>query len=263
MTVDLDDLWERPIEDLLPPLDRAGVHPSDDLQGAWQEDGLVVLPGFLPDDLIEAYCEAYDGGWGIGTPYLTSPALRDLALHHPLMDVLENLIGEPMGLHLNLTWWRSTERGWHQDDYLNPPTVNGWYAAVWMALADIHPDSGPFEFIRGSHRWPLLRRNLVLDALGEDGSDPDWPWRSEALLDPLFEAKIEEEGHVRERFLAKRGDVLIWHARLLHRGSRPHVPGMERRSLISHYSGVNHRPDMPEVALHRGVGRYFVLGPVA
>ena len=47
-----------------------------------------------------------------------------------------------MLLHLALTGWISTQRDWHQDDYLNPPFVANWYAAVWMALDDISAESG-------------------------------------------------------------------------------------------------------------------------
>ena len=52
-----------------------------------------------------------------------------------------------MVLHLNLTGWISSERNWHQDDYLNSAEINGWYLAVWMALDDVSPNSGPFQFI--------------------------------------------------------------------------------------------------------------------
>lgn len=44
------------------------------------------------------------------TPYLHVPALRDLALYPPLMEMLQSLIGEPMMLHLALTGWVSTQR---------------------------------------------------------------------------------------------------------------------------------------------------------
>lgn len=258
----LDDLWEEPRLDSLPPLDQ-GTTPITDLQEGWQTDGVVILPGFMGDAAIDRYNEAYVQG-GIPTfptAHVGQPGsflLRDLALWDPLAYTLEHLIGEPMGLHLTLTGWTSSQRDWHQDDYLNPPEVEGFYCAVWMALGDIHPDSGPFEFVRGSHRWPALRQAKVLAALGEDGSDAAWPWRSEALLSPLFEEKIKDEGHQIESFCASKGDVLIWHTRLLHRGSRPHVLGMERRALITHYSGVNHRPDMPRVERHGRDGLYFV-----
>lgn len=271
MTV-LDDLWEIPPDDVLPPLDRSDATPASNWQAEWMRDGLVILRGFLPDDLIDAYAAVYPaegtampdgsqapGEWGSPTPYLGVPELQDLACFRPLTEVLEHLIGEPMGLHLNLTSWRSTERDWHQDDYLNPADVFGHYAAVWMALDDIHPDSGPFEFIRGSHRWPLIRRDKVLQALGEDGADGSWPWRTEALLRPLVEERAAQEGLVVEAFDAKRGDVLIWHARLMHRGSRPRTPGLERRALISHYSGTGHRPDMTARRVRPDGSTIFVL----
>ena len=50
----------------------------------------------------------------------------DLALHRPVTEMLEHLIGAPMGLNLTLTGWVSTSRAWHQDDYLNPSFVNSW-----------------------------------------------------------------------------------------------------------------------------------------
>ena len=219
----------------------------------------------IPDELIERYCavrikEPHDIGWASPSPYHEVAEIRDLCLYKPLTDLLEKLIGEPMGLHLNLTGWVSTERDWHQDDYLNPPVVNGHYAAVWTALDRIQPDAGPFEFVPGSHRWPIIRQAKILDLLGyEDDGDPHWPWESERLLTPFFEREIKERGVKIERFLGNKGDVLIWHSRLLHRGSPARRAGAERRAMIAHYSAVKYRPDMPYVRQHRGGGLYFVL----
>jgi ectoine hydroxylase-related dioxygenase (phytanoyl-CoA dioxygenase family) len=122
-----------------------------------------------------------------------------------------------------------------------------------MALDRIHPDSGPFEWIPGSHVWPLLRGDKVQSFLtDEERSRRDgplkayhWPAYAERFVTPAVEAEIAARGVAPVQFLAERGDVLIWHGRLMHRGSRAKVPAMQRRSLIAHYSGVNHRPDMP------------------
>jgi hypothetical protein len=65
------------------------------------------------------------------------PEIRDLSLYPPLHEVIKELFGGEFVLHLNLTGFVSTERDWHQDDYLNPPFINGWYLATWMALEDI------------------------------------------------------------------------------------------------------------------------------
>jgi hypothetical protein len=256
--ITFDQLSEHLDPSLLPHLDQPTVDESTltPEQLSWRRDGVVVLPRLLPDHLIDAYIEARKdiapAGWLMATPYLHVPALRDLALYPPLMAVMQSLIGEPMMLHLALTGWISTERDWHQDDYLNPPFVACWYAAVWMALDDIHPDSGPFEYVPGSHRWPLMRGEKVRSFLSEEEltrANPltglvNWEKFSERFTTPAIENKIRDSGAPVTRFLARRGDVLIWHGSLMHRGSLARVPGMPRRSLITHYSGINHRPDM-------------------
>jgi ectoine hydroxylase-related dioxygenase (phytanoyl-CoA dioxygenase family) len=72
-----------------------------------------------------------------------------------------------------------------------------------------------------------------------------WEKYAERFVNPAIDYEIQEFGQPVVPFMAKRGDVLVWHGRLIHRGAIPKVPGMERRSLIAHYSGVGHRPDMP------------------
>ena len=237
---------------VVPPLDRQNcdVTKLDDDQRFWRENGYLIKENFIPEDLIERYCEVRKrhpsvGGWSCPVPYMHVPELRDIALYKPTMDMMEKLIGEDMGLHLNLTGWVSTDRNWHQDDYLNPPYINSWYCAVWVALEDIHPDCGPFEFVPGSHKWPLMKSPKVRMFLepGERNSI-SWPSIAERFVNDIAEREIIKRDLPRQKFIAKKGDVLFWHGRLMHRGSYANTPGMERRTLISHYSGVSHRVDM-------------------
>ncbi|MCB2081650.1 MAG: phytanoyl-CoA dioxygenase family protein, partial [Rickettsiales bacterium] len=149
---------------------------------------------------------------------------------------------------------------WHQDEYLNPPGVAGWYVAVWMALDTIHPDAGPFEYVPGSHKWDLVRRDKVLEYISpEERGKETWPKQSERFLTQLFEDKVKEKGIKSQYFLAEKGDVLIWHSRLMHRGTEPKNRNLQRRTIITHYSGINHRVDMPVKQQHKGQGYYFVL----
>lgn len=252
----------------------------------WRDNGYLILKNFIPAELIDAYTARYERdngkdapiGYKTGTPYMQVDEIKDLSLYAPLMEILNGLIGEPMAMNLNLCHWISTERNWHQDDYLNPPEVNGHYLACWFALDDIHPDSGVFEFVPGSHKWPVMRGEKVRALLEpHEQNDPDWPRIAERFLDEVFEAKIEIEtarryfemkfppeipmgamigedfSIVNKWFNAKKGDVLIWHSWLAHRGSKPKNPNLLRKSLITHYSGINHRPDMqPPVLWENG-----------
>jgi hypothetical protein len=262
------DLSEQPDPVLIPLLDRPDLDEQrlSPMQRAWRNDGAVVLPRLLPDSLIDKYCARYlSGGEELqgDRPYLAVPELKEIALYPELMDHIRELIGEPMMLHLCLTGWVSSERDWHQDDYLNPEYVNSWYAAVWMALDDVDPDSGPFEYIPGSHKWPLLRREKVRALLPlNETLRADWPKRSERFVVPALESEIERRGAPLRQFLGKRGDVLVWHGRLLHRGSKPNRPGTVRKGLICHYSGINHRRDMPRRATDANGHHYALKTPI-
>jgi hypothetical protein len=260
----LDDLVEEVPDEELPPLDRRYVDEGrlTPEQRHWRDHGFLILQRFLPNDLIDAYCRVREklkdpGGYPSVNPYHEVVEMRDLCLYPPLPRMLESLIGEPMGMSLALTGWISTERNWHQDD-LNPPSVNGWYAAVWIALDDIHPDSGPFEFVPGSHRWPIVRRDKLFDFIDpEERTQLSWPKTSEGILVPLLERKIKGSAATTQQFVASKGDVLIWHAHLVHRGSSPRNPRLLRKSLIAHFTSIHRLLDAPQVLEHKGQGYYF------
>ena len=296
------------LDDLSEPAPPPG--PAD-----WNDEGVVVLPGLIPPDMIAAYAAEWKqangwhgvrrpagrqvsrlvmaeagsvedvdqlasplystppgvgagrwlieadrpGGWEDCTPYMRHGALREICCYGPLAEALERLIGEPAGVHLNLTGWVSTERDWHQDGYLNPPPVGDHYAAVWIALGPVHPESGPFEYVPGSHRWHRLVRERFAGVV--DLSDPAWPRHSEDVLTPLLEERLERMPvDAVQAFLPQApGDVLIWHPRLYHRGSRAVLPGAYRPALIAHFSGIRHRPDMPAPRQHPLGGWYFPI----
>lgn len=254
------------LPEMSPTLESLTVAPPPPSPADWNDDGVVVHKAFIPEKVMRKYERLWSkenknrpGGWPDPIPYTRHREVLDLFTYRPLADLLQSLIGEPAGVHLNLTGWRSTERDWHQDSYLNPPHVGDYYAAVWIALDDIHPDSGPFQYVPGSHRWPQVTRETILAALEPDERDHTWPKHSERVLTPLFEAEIARRGGNIVSHLPSRGDVLVWHGRLMHRGSRPNVPGMERRCAIAHYSGIDHRQDMPAAQRTKKGGWFFPL----
>jgi len=247
----------------------------------WNDEGVLFLPRFFHEDLVEPYREEWwalngsgddpvavldrsqpfvldsprRGGWGYDVPYMHHPALRRIVCDPVLAERLHLLVGEPMGVHLNLTGWVTTERDWHQDSYLNPDHVGDYYAAIWFSLGEVHPDSGPFQYVPGSHRWPQVTRDLIGPHVNL--GDPMWPKHSERILSPLFEDEISAREASVVTYTPSYGDVLVWHGRLLHRGSRARVEGTYRPSLIAHYSGIGHRPDMPHSPVQDPAGGWY------
>jgi hypothetical protein len=254
------DFTLQPEQSRLPWLDRDDVDETKltASQIAWRRDGVLILRNFLPEREVDAYVARRaqlenPAGWMSPTPYQHVSEMRALALYPPLMAMQKHLLGDDMLLHLALTGWISTERDWHQDDYLNPAFVMTRYTAIWMALDDISPDSGPFEYVPGSHRWPLISGDKVKKLLNPDEQGlNNWESRAERFMTPAIETEIAARGVKPVQFIGHKGDVLIWHARLMHRGTAPRRTSIERRSLIVHYSSANHRPDMPNRATENG-----------
>lgn len=230
---------------------------------AWNGDGIVILENFVPESLMDAFEEEWLSNNGplhhhpdgtvdakrIGgyreTDYMYHEQMMNLFTYKPIHDVVESLIGEPPCVNLGLTGWVSTSRRLHRDEYLDPPGIlQDRYAACWLALADVHPDSGPFVYYPGSHLWPgTLSRALAAQAV--DLTDPRWPAIFEDVLTPLAQAEAEKRGVELVTYVPKRGTVALWHPKLWHAGSVANHPGMLRKAAIWHMSGIFHRPDFP------------------
>ena len=254
----------------LPWLDRKILFRRlDEMSKFWRENGYLVVKDLIDHQLLDNYCNDWiqhnqinhnrRGGYPGPCPYMVVDSLMELATCSPLQQITRQLIGEEMGIHLALTGWKSTERNWHQDGYLNPDHNQDHYIAVWIALDDIHPDSGPFEYIRGSHKLPKITNQKTLERIPEELRDEHWPKRSEQFLTPLFESLIQENNLKRRQFIARKGDVLFWHARLMHRGTEPVNPLLNRKTAILHYSGIHHRPDFPSAKQYKQQGWYFPI----
>lgn len=231
----------------------------------WNQDGYLIKKKLMPEDLMISYEDCWLRhnaerltGWPHCTPYREHQELLEILSYKGIHDTMKELISEPAGVHLNLTGWVSTTRNWHQDTYLNPPGVGDYYCAVWIALDDIHPDSGPFQFVPGSHMWRTVTREKVLARLPQEKQDHNWPRHSEELLTDVFEHQIKKRNAEVVSYLPKRGDVLFWHGRLLHRGSLPNNESLLRKTLIAHYSGIKHRKDMPPAQRYKD-GWFFPI----
>lgn len=216
----------------------------------WGQDGVIHLPGFLAGNpVLDAYIRVRQGkppgGYPSPTPYMQVPELRAILCNRKLSSEIRQAVGETAGLHLALTGWVSTERNWHSDWHLNPAHVGGAYCGVWIALEDIHPASGPFQYVPGSHRWPVITQKKVLEHMPKGSIHRnDWPKLAEEFLVPAIERQMAARNSDIVTYVPRKGDVLIWHPNLIHRGSAPIDPGRERRALIAHYSGLSRRPDM-------------------
>ena len=141
--------------------------------------------------------------------------------------------------------FKTTSRSWHQDEFLAAQNSVGSSFAAWIALDDICLDMGPFCFLPGSHKWPILDRSKLLNYLDGGSSSsalrsPEWvlPSGAAAVTVPAYELKLAESRVAPLTYLPRRGDLLIWHSRLLHRARSSATPAMKRPGVIAHYCSM-------------------------
>lgn len=158
--------------------------------------------------------------------YLLSDEIRQLALDPGLVALMKAFLGEAPVLCNSLNFEKGSTQPKHIDSlYMTPQSAHALIAS-WTALEDAHPDSGPLRYVPGSHLIPLFTF--------PDGSHHATP-AVQPLWDKYIDEQIRERGLKEEVFLAKRGDVFIWHSDLVHGGSPIRDPNRTRKSLVCHF----------------------------
>lgn len=148
-----------------------------------------------------------------------------------LLRLLSFLLGKPVLPFQSLSFVQGSEQRAHSDSIHMTTEPPGYLIATWSALEDCPEDSGPLYYYPGSHR---LRYITTQDydsgntrfTIGEN---------SNRRYEDRIASLIQEHNLKKQVFLAKRGDVLVWHANLLHGGSAITRPGATRRSIVCHY----------------------------
>lgn len=176
----------------------------ESLRGSWREE---------PHKLLDMHC--------------SSKAARSVLISPELQRWVHLLLGLQIVAFQSLVFERGTMQGMHRDTNfvgVQPP----WQmVALWIALEDIEPGAGELEYFVGSHRLPDHTFSSGRNDLLPEETLPSGYSES-------YEALAAERGLERQRFLPKRGDVLIWHAGLVHGGSHNIRPGSTRRSFVVH-----------------------------
>ncbi len=233
----------------------------------WVRDGYVILRQALPRDIVDRAAEELDrayngeidglrfecvtvGGYN-PVPWdpavKTSPAkaldlhwlsqpIRELIFSKPIRDTIELLFERRALASQSLTFLRGSSQGYHQDTLYVPFSLPRQFVASWIALEDVTPGGGELTYFPGSHRMP---EHLYADKF-KTLWDAQRMLRQNSLRDEIkdYSQRLEERsvraGCSAQNFLAKKGDVLIWHADLAH-GGLPISTGKTRASVVTHY----------------------------
>ena len=159
-----------------------------------------------------------------------SISMIDKFNHHPkLINLLEYLYGRKPFPFQTLHFTRGSEQHFHSDATHFNSIPERYMCGVWIALEDISESQGPLEVYPGSHKFPIFENeHLGIDLLIEEKVD-------QGSFEELWRELMQTAGITRKKIIAKKGDILIWAANLLHGGCKHMDNNKSRFSQVTHY----------------------------
>lgn len=171
--------------------------------------------------------------------YVNNLSSREMALAAPVVRFLSLLYGEAPLLFQSMLFTWGSEQSIHKDTAFVVIDAPCTLTATWIALEDIQPGSGELMYYPGSHRDPLFlfSEEHLSWVPQRDGK------MVHARYSQFLHEQAQQKSSVLEHFLARKGDVLVWHPNLAHGGSAITQPELTRRSLVSHYCPASQNPN--------------------
>lgn len=209
---------------------------------SWNENGYIILREFLSSEEVDQINadmnQALENktidfnytGRKIHFAYEKVEKIRNLMRHPDLIKTLEAQLGAQVVPFQSINFYYGSEQKAHSDSIHMSTYPKGGLIAAWIALDDTNDDNGPLFYYPGSHRLPYVCNKDI-------GASTSWflSPNPNKLYEEFIDQTISKEGLSKEVFYAKKGDVLIWHANLLHGGMPHHDMSKTRRSLVVHY----------------------------
>jgi ectoine hydroxylase len=208
----------------------------------WSANGFMVLNNFFDeatvaiinkeiDALVDAKKIAITHDNKIAFANKLVPAIKQATYHPLLVSLLGFILDKEVVPFQTLNFLHGSGQRAHSDSIHMTTYPLGYLIAAWVALEDIHEDSGPLFYYPGSHQLPYL----LNEGYGNVGTMLSLGSKKYADYEDVTQEIIARHRLQPTVFLPKKGDVLIWHANLIHGGMPVRNPALTRKSMVIHY----------------------------
>jgi len=228
MVDDFERLWtaEEPFDGL--PFFHLPLGPDGSLATLTHAELLAV-------DLNRRLWARDNSNWRINHFDAYSIAAKSIFENQELIRLTSLIFNCPSIPDSTLSFMYGSAQDAHQDTAVFHVFPPNYIVGAWIACEDISADSGPLMFYPKSHRESLFKRfdNYPQTNLRTANSKV-----FKAYSDHVKELTGKYQ---RELFVARKGDVLLWHGMLLHGGAEINNPKLTRKSYVIHYmpAGMN------------------------
>ena len=209
---------------------------------SWSKNGYAIIKGFFTqkevdscnkeiENLIENKKVKFRYGNKIMFAIRHSDILRNTGNNKKLLEILTLIMGKRVELFHSINFLKGSQQRSHSDSIHMTTFPYGNLIAVWIALEDINEECGPLHYYPGSHKLPYIM-NREYDNIG---SRFKLGTKTYAEYEDYIEGVVAKNNLEKKVFTAKKGDILIWHANLLHGGNEVIDKNSSRKSMVFHY----------------------------
>ena len=243
--------------------------PDPQVGAYWQDGFLFPIPALAPETALacRAELERIEHKWldnGLPLPlntykrvnsHVVMPMAFDLASDPGVLDIVEGILGADILIYAAEFFIKEPNTpqivSMHQDlTYWGLGAIDGLVTA-WIALSPATPASGCMNFVRASHKNPILPHEDTFDANN--------------LLSRGQEVRVDVDPADKVAIELQPGQMSLHHGLTIH-GSGPNTTDDRRIALVVRYC----RPDIAQqdggtdyAALARGTDEHHNLRPVA
>lgn len=168
--------------------------------------------------------------WRIHELWTQCAAAERIYKNKRLNDMATLIFGRPAYPRSTINFYLGSKQELHQDMAVFHVFPGNYLIGAWIALEDISADSGPLRYVPNTHTSKQYHKfdnhpqtTLRTCALDEYAGYYDY-----------MNAEAERNGGAKS-FIAKKGDVFLWHGKLIHGGSPVNNPELTRKSMVIHY----------------------------
>lgn len=162
--------------------------------------------------------------------YVNIDSASDVLCCDAVKEFLELMFDEKAKLFQSLYFKKGSTQSLHQDPtYVVVDKYPHNLIASWIALEDVKEGSGELVYVLGSHTKLVFRykNNKIHWSANEDGNESH-NHHLHCIRELAKELTLTQH-------LPKKGDVLFWHAGLVHGGSPIENINLTRKSIVGHY----------------------------
>ncbi len=178
----------------------------------------------------ERLAQARLSPWRIHELWTQCPEAERIYKNKRLNDIATLIFGRPAYPRSTINFMLGSQQELHQDMAVFHVFPGNYLIGAWIALEDISPDSGPLRYVPNTH---------ISEQYQGFDNHPQTTLRTCPLDEysgyyKYMNSEAEKNGGAKS-FIAKKGDVFLWHGKLIHGGSPVNNPDLTRKSMVIHY----------------------------